>query len=222
MNTSPNRRPRRRALPVLGGVALGVVALIVLAVGGFAATLTGRGGYMDLGHAEFRGDGHAVVSDPYDWGRGTFVGAHYGTVRVHLTVHGGKPAFLGLAPASAVRDYLHGVAYSTGHGRSNYQVAYTKHAGGAPATAPTGADVWSAHASGTGTLTVTFPADRYDGGLVLVAMNADGSPVVNGRVATEATVPSLGGIVAGVVAVGVVLLLGSVALIVLPFRRRRA
>ena len=75
-------------------------------------------------------------------------------------------------------------------------------------------------ATGAGPLTLQFDAHAQHGDLVLVAMNADGSPSVGGHVATAATVPALPWIVAGLLAAGAVLLAGSAALIVKPARRR--
>jgi hypothetical protein len=113
-----------------------------------------------------------------------------------------------------------GVAYATGRQSTGHGVSFTEHIGSAPARQPARAGIWTEDATGTGTLTLRFGAHAHQGALVLVAMNADGSPSVGGRVATAATVPALPWIAAGLLAADVVLLAGSAALIIKPVRRR--
>ena len=141
-------------------------------------------------------------------------------MRVRVTPEGGSaPAFAGLARPAILQRYLAGVAYATPHRNTGHGVSFTQHSGTAPATRPGRAGVWTADATGGGTLTLQFDAHTQQGDLVLVAMNADGSPSVGGHVTTAATVPSLPWIAAGLLAAGAVLLAASAALIIKPVRR---
>ena len=70
---------------------------------------------------------------------------------------------------------------------------------------PGDSDIWTASASGTGDQQLTW--DATSGDWVVVLMNADGSRDVAADVAVGATVPALGWLVAGLLAVGGVLLL---------------
>jgi hypothetical protein len=91
--------------------------------------------------------------------------------------------------------------------------------GGAPATPPTNASIWTAHASGTGTQTLAWRPTS--GNWVVVVMNADGSAGVSVIADGGATVPDLGWIAAGLIVVGVILLGSAVALIAVPVARAR-
>ncbi len=224
-----HRRSRRggRIASVVAGSLLGTCALALMAFGGFALSATHRDGYVDLGHATYHGDGYAVVSEPYDWSTEKFLAGRVGNVRIRvLPSRGTAPAFVGLARPGDLDRYLAGVGYATGHGKSNYRVTYTTHDGTAPSSPPAGAGVWAAQATGTGTLTLRFPAREQRGDRVLVAMNADGSQSIDGRVETAATVPSLDRIGTVTLTGGIVLLAGSALLVIRPLRkgsgRRRA
>ena len=76
-------------------------------------------------------------------------------------------------------------------------------------------------ATGTGTQTLEFDAQQQRGDQVMVVMNADGSPSVNGKAKSSATQPSLPWIGGGLLAAGVILAAGAVILIVKPVRRVR-
>ncbi|HJP75788.1 MAG TPA: hypothetical protein VJ914_16085 [Pseudonocardiaceae bacterium] len=203
-------------------VTLGVVGLIAAAVGGFGLSLANGGngdnGYVSLGNARFQGSGYAVTTDGYDWSTANLAGAGYGTVRVQVTAADPKPIFIGVARADAIQHYLTDVAYSTAAPGANKKIAYTDHQGNAPTTPPAHAGVWLASATGSGTQTFQFDVHANPGNLVLVAMNADGTPVVGGTITTAATAPGLTGIGAGVLAAGVLAIAGGVVL----FLRRRA
>lgn len=200
-------------------VTLGLVGLIAAAIGGFGLSLVnGDNGYVSLGNARFQGSGYAVTTDGYNWSTANLASARYGTVRVQVTGAGPKPIFIGLARGDAVQHYLTDVAYSTATPGANKKIAYTDHQGDAPTAPPAHAGVWLASATGSGTQTFQFDPHANPGNLVLVAMNADGTPVVGGTITTAATAPGLTGIVAGVLAAGVVATAGGVVL----FLRRRA
>jgi hypothetical protein len=221
INTENSRsRGKRGPARLIWGLILGFTGAIVAAVGGFGLSLAaGNNGYVDLGNAAFHGNGYAVVTDGYDWANANLAGADYDTVRVQVTSTGAAPVFVGLAKADDANRYLSGVAYTTASEAGNKRIAYTDHQGNAPITPPARAGVWLASATGSGTQTFQFDAHATTGDLVLVAMNADGTQAVSGTVRTAATAPALTGISAGVLAVGVLAVVGGVLLIV---RHRRA
>ncbi len=219
----PARSARRRGpLAVLAGGVLALVAVSLIAGGAAALSqVSSNGGYVSLGQATYHSRDYAVTSDGTEWGRARYLLGSLGQVRVRVTPEGGATqAFAGLARPAALQRYLASVAYATGRKGTGHGVSFTEHTGGAPALPPGRVGIWTAAATGTGPLTLQFDAHAHQGALVLVAMNADGSPSVGGRVTTAATVPALPRIAAGLLAAGVVLLAGSAALIVKPARRR--
>lgn len=213
-------RRRRGPARLISGLVVGFVGLALAAVGGFGlAMANGNNGYVDLGDASYHGNGYAVITDGYNWANANLAGAGYDTVRVQVTADTANPIFIGVARADAVQHYLTGVAYSTATSAGNRQIAYTDHQGNAPTTPPAHAGMWLASATGSGTQTFQFNAHAAAGNLVLVAMNADGTPTVAGTIRTAATMPSLTGISAGVLAAGVLAIAGGVVLLI---RRRPA
>ena len=158
----------------------------------------------------------AVTSEPIQLETGTASDAVpralFGEVSVEVADR--RPAGLrrGRRGADAAR-YLDGVGHSTllrfAGADGNQTPVYRQYDGGAPSVLPGDSDIWTASASGTGDQRLTW--DATSGDWVVVLMNADGSRDVAADVAVGATVPALGWLVAGLLAVGGVLLLISVA-----------
>jgi len=125
---------------------------------------------------------------------------------------------LGLLGAGGVASrYLARVGYATVRGITHDHPVYAGHTGGAPPNAPARAGIWTAHTTGPGTQTLTWP-DRA-GNWTVAAMNADGSHPVAVRVSVAVTLPSLPWIAAGLLVSGVLMLAGGVALGAVPARR---
>ncbi|WP_214320519.1 hypothetical protein [Nonomuraea sediminis] len=206
----------KRLAAKLGGSVLALGAVSLVGIGAFILSMPGDGGFADLGKAGYQTDGYAITTDPYDWSTGSvFLGA-LDKVRIRVIPSGGV-AFVGLAKPEDLNRYLEGVAYTTGHENTGKGVTFTRHPGHAPATPPGQAGFWTARSEGSGPLTLQFDAKAQQGDRVLVALNADGSPSVGGRVETAATQPSLPWVGAGFIAGGVLLGAGSI----LTFRRPR-
>jgi hypothetical protein len=209
----------RTRISIVVGSLLGIVSLCVAAVGVFGLSAS-HSGYVDLGSAAFHTNSYAIVSEPYDWSNGKFLFGKFGKVRVTVTpAAGSSPTFVGLAPAQSVYPYLDGVGYVIAHGKNGH-VSYEATPGGAPSSSSL--VPWISKATGTKTLTLRLDADTLGGDIVVVGMHADRSPVIAGRVKTEATVPDLKRNSAIALIVGLVVLAGSVWLVVAPIRRRRA
>ncbi|HEY7261618.1 MAG TPA: hypothetical protein VH589_09070 [Trebonia sp.] len=226
--TGPGRRAgwtAARVISAVSGVLLTLCSLALLGAGGVAvwATATQRhGGAIDLGTWSYRSPGYAVVSSTADlYGATGGLPAPrslLGTIRISVTpAQGAGPVFAGIAPVGVASHYLAGVGYDTVRGITHYQPVYTAHRGGAPATAPARAGIWAARAAGPGTQTLTWP-DR-GGSWTVAAMNADGSRPVTVRISVAASLPSLNWIAAGLLAGGIGVLAGGVALTVVPARR---
>jgi len=226
--TGPGRRAgwtAARVISAVSGVLLTLCSLGLLGAGGVAvwASATQRhGGDIDLGTWSYRSPGYAVVSSTADlYGATGGLPAPrslLGTIRISVTpAPGAGPVFAGIAPAGPASHYLAGVGYDTVRGITHYQPVYTAHPGGAPATAPAMAGIWAARAAGPGTQTLTWP-DR-GGSWTVAAMNADGSRPVAVRISVAASLPSLNWIAAGLLAGGIGVLAGGVALTVVPARR---
>jgi uncharacterized protein DUF4389 len=210
-----------RIVSVVAGAVLVLCSLGLFSGSGFAlwAQTNRHGGYADLGTASYSVPGYAIASDTIGLHLAAGVASDLiGTVRIQVTQAGGAaPAFIGIAPAGAAARYLAGVDYATVRGAVGEHGTYTEHGGSAPAVPPGRAGIWTAHASGPGTQTLTWAVRSGD--WMVVAMNADGSQPVAMRVDVAATLPALPWIAAGLLIGGVIVLAGSIALIVVPVRK---
>jgi hypothetical protein len=212
-----------RVVAVLTGGLLALCSLGLVVAGGYLlSAATGNGGWLALGHGSYSTGGYAVTTDPADWATTTYTLGTVDKVRIRVTpADAATSVFVGMARPADVQRYLGGVEYVTAHGAPGNRVTYTEHDGQAPATPPASAVSWTAQATGTGTQTLEFDAQRQRGDQVVVVMNADGSRSVSGRAESTVTQPSLPGIASGLLAVGVVLGVGAALLIVEPLRRVR-
>jgi Domain of unknown function (DUF4389) len=117
-----------------------------------------RGGYADLGTASYSILGYAIASDTIGLHLATGTTSDLiGTVRIQVTrANGTTPAFTGIAPAAAAARYLSGVDYATVRGAAGHHGTYSEHAGSAPAVPPGQGGIWTVHAAGPGTQTLTW------------------------------------------------------------------
>lgn len=205
-----------RIISVVVGSLLALCSLGLVAGGGVATwadTAHRDSGYVGLGSDRYQTAGFAVVGEA-DWdGPDSLIG----TLRLRVTsTTGDGPIFVGLAPRDAANDYLEGVRYATvgDDGTS------TPSSGTAPATGPTEATFWTEQAVGTGVQTLTW--DVRDSDWTFVAMRADGSELVDVDVEYAATMPSLNWVAVGAFATGLLLLIGSAALITIPIVNTRS
>ncbi len=209
-----------RVASVVAGAVLAAGSLGLFGTGGvglWADQTQRQDGYLTTSVTSYHTGGYAIVTNQL---RLSAAGTFLGKVRIRATAADPRaPVFIGIAPAGAVDQYLYGAGYSTVTAPSTRDVRYTEHAGGAPATPPAGAGIWAAHASGTGTQTVTWTA--RDGQWVVVVMNADATPQVAVRANAGATVPALDWIVPVAFVAGAVALIAGVALIAVALQRRR-
>jgi hypothetical protein len=210
-----------RIIAVVAGAILVLCSVGLLGGSGVAwwAQTSRHGGYADLATATYGVPGYAIASDTVSLHMGTSAASSLiGTVRIRVTPVGGTTAaFIGIAPASAAARYLAGVDYATVNGATGDHGTYTEHPGSAPAVPPGRAGIWTAHASGPGTQTLTWVVRGGD--WMVVAMNADGSRPVNMQVNLAATLPWLPWVAAVLLIGGIIFLAGGIVLIVIAVRR---
>ena len=210
-----------RIVSAVAGAVLVLCSFGLLGGSGVAlwAQTNRHGGYADLATATYSVPGYAIASDTIGLHLATGpVSDMIGTVRIQVSqASGTAPAFVGIAPADAAARYLAGVDYATVRGAAGHHGTYTEHAGSAPAVRPGQAGIWTAHAAGPGTQTLTWAVRSGD--WMVVAMNADGSRPVSLQVNVAATLPALPWIAAGLLIGGIIFLIGGVLLIVIPLQR---
>jgi hypothetical protein len=207
----------RTVLVILGSL-LSLFSLGLLAAGGTAlwADQTQRdNGYISTNSTTFTTDGYALAShNLHLWGVGQSL---LGTVHIRFSGLGGGAVFGGIAPSNQVNTYLSGVQFARVDDFTNGAATVTTHSGGAPATTPAAATIWTAKASGPGTQTLTWKV--RGGEWTVVAMNADGSRPVSIRADIGVRVPWLIWAATGLLIAGAILLAGGIVLIVAAVRR---
>jgi hypothetical protein len=203
---------------VIGSI-LALISLLFLVVGG---ALTYRWANRDSGYTSLRSgtlstSDYALASPQLQLGRKWRTSV--GNLRFQATGQGATTRiFLGIGPTGDVSNYLAAVSYTTVNSllvinnRSN-----VTHGGNTPPGPPATRTFWLARSSGTGTQTVVWPGKL--GNWTVVAMNVNGAAglTVHGDVA--GTVPALPWAAISFVGGGVLLLIGSLALILVPIRR---
>ncbi|MEU4421677.1 DUF4389 domain-containing protein [Actinoplanes sp. NPDC024001] len=137
-----------------------------------------------------------------------------GVLRVSVTTPSGEPVFVGIAPQSAVDDWLAGTAHDRLVGVDSGRAVYDRAPGAVrPAGNPAAQGFWLARASGTGTVNLRW--DVTSGEYAVVVANADGSPGVAATARAAMRIPDLTALGAGLLTTGVVLFLVAVGLITL-------
>jgi hypothetical protein len=213
-----------RVVSVVAGSVVGLAALGVLGAGGVAAwaTTTQRdaAGYLTTESRSLDTSSYAITSEnihlsgPVGWWAPTGL---LGTIRVRATnVDPQASVFIGVGPTARTAQYLRGVPHMV---VNEWGVGGSGPTGenSAPIPAPESSDVWTAHVSGSGTQSLVWPA--RNGSWVLAVMNADGRPNVAVQADVGVTLPALGTIAVVLIAVGVALTAGAIALIAVPIAR---
>lgn len=211
-----------RIVSVVIGSLLLLTASGLLAGGAgalWADTAARHGGFVTSATATYTTGGHALVSETFripagidQLGRDLI-----GKVRIRVTASDpSNPVFVGIAPAHAVTSYLSGVQYTTVRdlGAAGNEVTTP---GTAVPVAPRNMAIWTAKSAGSGTQTIVTSVSA--GNWAVVVMNPDASAGLTVRANVGATVPDLPWIAAGLLATGVLLAVGGLLLIVIPFRR---
>ncbi len=209
-----------RVVSIVAGSLLILVAIGLLLGGGSLLFLESMyaddEGFLSLNAITLRRDTFAItapatIADDWAW-----MWMSPATLRVEArpgSPHGG--IFVGVAPRDEVEAYLQGVPYAEidefrfGRGPGD-AIEYHDRAGGSVPMAPASQSFWRAGVTGEGPQTLLW--DIESGDWVLVAMNADGSRVVDISGSVGVKAPWLHGIGVGLLVAGLVLLaLGATA-----------
>ena len=236
IETTPARVSRRAEAKTLIGAVLVLIGLF-LVWGGIAPLTESRDadGYYMSDSLILDRPSFAVVTTDMDLLRGrwetlaeeSFAELFMATpdgIRMQGMVPGDEAIFLGIAPTSAVGQYLDGVAHDEiteweADQAAILDVEYTPYEGTVSPTPPGGESFWAVSVSGTETQALDWTIE--DGDWTAVVMNADGSRGVAAEVAFGALPPS------GwdpwhwtAFAAGLVLVAGGALLAYLGLRRR--
>ena len=209
-----------------GKVAL-VIAGIVIALVGFGAAVAGGGmlwahsqrasdGYLASPTWTFETDGAAVTAEEIDLGaptRDDWLWFRRFEVRIDVESTTADPVFVGIAPRADVDAYLDGVPHSEIARLGGFRdtATYRTSPGTTMPEPPGDQTFWAARAQGPGVQQMTWQAEP--GTWALVVMNADGEPGVAVQASAAAQAGFLLPLGVALLASGILLLLGAVAMI---------
>lgn len=219
MEPQTNTRRPRRALALTGEILLLLLAVTALSVAGALQYMTDDQGHLQIDEAEFSADTYAVVGDSWD----ESIYSNFGlTDTVYLEVTSDKDQFVGFADPDEAAAFLDGVEHTALHRAIGAEGPTEEDIdGAAPQTLGADADIWEFTLEGAGTRTYEWDVEGYTGELTPVAMNADGSEGIDGRIRIAYDVPALGGTVVGLYIAGVLLGALAVWLMVRTIRKGR-
>jgi hypothetical protein len=217
--------PGRVLRLVLGSLGV-LVALTFLAGGGALTwalqTRRDGSGYFTTRTHRYQTSSYAVSTESLDVGGMT--GAledRLGRLRITATsTVAAKPLFVGIARTEDVDRYLARVEHDELRDieLDPFRTDYRRLGAGARPALPTTRSIWRAHATGSGTQTVSWPVEK--GRWSAVVMNADGSRKVSVDAQLAARVARVWWIVIGLFVVGGLSLAGGGALVYSGARTR--
>jgi hypothetical protein len=221
-----HRLDRGRVLRLVLG-SLGVLAALAFLAGAVALTWaleTHRdgSGYFTTNTHHYQTSSYALSTESLDVD-GLTGALEDRLARLRLTVtrtDAAKPLFIGIARTEDVDRYLAHVEHDELRDIESdpFGIDYRRLGAGAPAALPATRSIWRAHATGTGTQTITWPVEK--GHWSAVVMNADGSRNVSVDAQLAARVSHVWWIVIGLFVVGGLSLAGGGALVYSGARRR--
>src|SRR5215211_4087120 len=179
---APRRSTGARIAAFAGAAVVGLLALVLLAVGGLSLWANGQkddDGYLATGSDRFATTTYALATENLDIdseGAGWLINSdRYGKVRLKVDSRAGKPVFVGVARTSAVTRYLRDSAHATvtDVSYSPFKADYRTQGAGSRPALPGDQRFWAASAHGAGTQTLTWDVEH--GSWSVVVMNADGS-----------------------------------------------
>jgi hypothetical protein len=227
--TSPTpRRSGPTTAAFVVAAAVGLLSLLVLAAG--SVLLYGNGkkdddGYLSTKSHRLHTSTGAIATDDLDvetLGSGWLIDTDgYGKIKLTADSNDDKPVFVGIAHSEDVDAYLRGTDHTTLRDVDfmPFEPEYRQHPGTRLPAAPASEPIWAAEAHGAGRQSFTW--DAKPGAWSIVVMNADGSRGVDAEVKAGANVPILGTAGWGLVAAGLVLLIGTGAIVFVGTRAAR-
>ena len=177
-------------------------------------------GYLTAGPGRLSTDTYAISAESLqvhaDGPDAVYEQALLGNVRIQARpANAGSSLFVGIGPADQVAAYLDRVNHDEFSDLEvdPFTVAYTRHPGDRPATAPTAQTFWAASDSGTGARALTWPVT--DGRWTVVIMNTDASTGIDADVTVGGKLPIIR--IVGIVSVvgGGLLLLAGLTMVLL-------
>ena len=208
---------------VVGGSVIAVVGAVIALGGGGVLALGGTNGTFDSGHRDVSTKTTALVSEPAkinDTQSVTDVLGHP-SVRISAdSVRSDRNLFVGIGPKAQVDRYLAGAPIDTVRDFSidPWNVEKTVRTGTATPKPPATQSFWVAKSAGS---TAAIDWKVRDGNWRVVVMNADGSRGVATMSQFAVKVPHLATVALIALIAGIVMLIGGIALIAVPSRRRR-
>jgi hypothetical protein len=208
-------RRRFEAAALAGAAVTGLIAFTLFLAGALLlwanAHYKDPGGYFATPSESFASDGYAITSDKLEVGAGPgwLIGSdRYGTIRLSVASHGGKPLFVGIARTRDVDAYLRSSARSevSDIEFAPFSVSYANRPGTSEPGAPTAQDIWVAQ----GSRSLTW--DVRSGDWSAVVMNQDGSRGVAAGVSAGAKVPYLSTLGFVALGLGVAFIVGTALL----------
>jgi len=226
---------RTRTAVVLGGVAAVVGVVLILGGMGPAGEYRDADGFYMSDPFTADRPSHAIVSGDMDLLRGRYETLTEGSVvlafagepddvRMQGVASGPKALFMGIAPTSAVDEYLSGVAHDeitdwNADLAAIDEVEYTTHQGTALPGPPGTETFWVTSVAGTGLQTLDWTIESGD--WTAVIMNVDASPGVTAELAFGASPSANIDVIAWTsMTVGAIVLIGGGLLLYLGLRRR--
>ena len=216
-----------RVVLLILGCVLGLIALGILAAAGAATWATSSqrdsAGFLNSDTHRFTTPTYAITSGGIDLGTGTHwltPADIFGKVRIRATATNPTAGvFIGVGPQAAVDNYLAGVGHEvvTNWANGDTETRLEPGSGRGPQSAPGGAAIWTAQASGQGAQTLSWRPES--GQWEVVVMNQDGAAGVSVIADAGATVPDLAWLAVILWVIGGLLLAGAVALVVVPVVR---
>jgi hypothetical protein len=200
------------AVALLAAVGLGVAQL----------TLRDEDGYFTSPRAHLTTPSAAIVGDDLSLGdvddgaSADVIDALSVRARITATRRDGAGVFIGIGPAAAVRRYFAGAPFAQVDEVRHGDVLLREHPGERSVQAPMRQTFWVASAAGPGRQQLTWkPAS---GRWAAVVMNADAGRGIDVDVRVGARIGAVPWIVAGIGAVGLMLLLGGGVLLFVGLR----
>jgi hypothetical protein len=219
---------RGRVLRLVFG-SLGLLAALAFLVGAGALTWaleTQRdgSGYFTTHTHHYRTSSYALSTESLNVG-GLTGALEDRLAQLRITVRStdaAKPLFIGIARTNDVDTYLASVEHDELRDIKfdPFNIDYRRFGAGAPAALPATRSIWRAHATGTGTQTLSWPVEK--GRWSAVVMNADGSRPVNLDAQLAAHVSGVWWVVTTLFVLGGLSLLGGGVLVYSGARRRAA
>jgi hypothetical protein len=215
----PTQRTGRRVIRLVFG-SLGLLVGLAL-TGGATAAVFGlennrdATGYFVTHTHHYRTSSYALSTESLNVGSVT--GAlETRLLRLRITAtstDGAKPLFIGIARTEDVARYLARVQHDELRDISfdPFKVDYRRVGTGRPGAPPSTQSFWQTRASGTGTQTISWPV--RSGQWSAVVMNADASRNVSVDAQLAARLSGAWWFIAALIALGVLSLLGGIALV---------